>query len=70
MAGQYGRWAMILSDYEFAIVAQLQLQFLRIKKHFPCAYSEGEKEQTVTAWEHMIVYIDPSLPLLHRKQGQ
>jgi DUF971 family protein len=34
---------------------ELQLQFLRIKKHSPCAEIEGEKEQTVTAWEHMIM---------------
>jgi hypothetical protein len=34
---------------------ELQLQFLRIKKHSPCALIEGEKEQTVTAWEHLIM---------------
>jgi hypothetical protein len=37
------------------VLLREELQFLRIKRHSPCAYIEGEKEQTMTTWEHMIM---------------
>jgi hypothetical protein len=37
------------------MLAVYSLRLLRIKKHFPCAYIEGEKEQTMIAWERIIM---------------
>jgi hypothetical protein len=44
---------LLVEDMQCVCELCVQSQFLCIKKHSPGASIEGEKDQTMAAWEHI-----------------